>query len=81
LLAVIGFFVSILVSLYRYNIRLAAFYIARADTLRLLGPTMPVSDFALVATTLSPTVEFGKAPQPPIAQLIDLVKTAKETAK
>ena len=31
LLAVIGFFVSILVSLYRYNIRLAAFYLARSD--------------------------------------------------
>ena len=38
LLAVIGFFVSILVSMYRYNIRLAAFYRARADALRLFAP-------------------------------------------
>jgi hypothetical protein len=81
LLAVIGFFVSILVSLYRYNIRLAGFYVARADALRLLGPEITVSDFALVVTALSPTVEFGKAPQPPVGQLIDLLKTAKETAK
>jgi hypothetical protein len=81
LLAVIGFFVSILVSLYRYNVRLAAFYTARADALRLLEPPSAVSDFALIVTALSPTVEFGKGPQPPIAQLVDLVKAAKDSAK
>lgn len=77
----IGFFVSILVSLYRYNIRLAAFYTARADLLRLMGPTMTVSDFGLMAAALTPTLEFGKSPQPPIGQLVELVKTAKESAK
>ncbi|MEH2570246.1 hypothetical protein [Bradyrhizobium sp. AZCC 2289] len=81
LLAVIGFFVSILVSMYRYNIRLAAFYVARADALRLFAPDITISDFALVAAALSPTVEFGKAPQPPLAQLVDLIKSAKEAAK
>jgi hypothetical protein len=81
LLAVVGFFVSILVSLYRYNVRLAAFYIARADALRLFAPDIQVSDFALIAATLSPTVEFGRAPQPPVAQLVDLIKAGKEAAK
>ncbi len=45
LLAVVGFFVSILVSLYRYNVRLAAFYNARADLLRLSDISVTISDF------------------------------------
>ena len=81
LLAVVGFFVSILVSLYRYNVRLAAFYAARADLLRLMGPTMTVSDFGLMAVALTPTLEFGKSPQPPIGQLTELMKVPKEGGK
>ncbi len=61
-LAVVGFFVSILVSLCRYNVRLAAFYMARADELRLFAPPVTVSDFSLIAAASSPAVEFGKAP-------------------
>ena len=81
LLAVVGFFVSILVSLYRYNVRLAAFYMARADVLRLYAPDIAISDFALLAAVLSPTVEFGKAPQPPLGQLVEMAKAAKEAGK
>lgn len=81
LLAVVGFFVSILVSLYRYNVRLAAFYNARADLLRLSDISVTISDFGLLATALTPTLEFGKSPQLPIGQLVELVKTAKESAK
>lgn len=81
LLAVVGFFVSILVSLYRYNVRLAAYYQARADLLRLMKYPVTVSDFGLMAAALTPTLEFGKSPQPPIGQLVELVKTAKESTK
>ena len=81
LLAVIGFFVGILVSLYRYNVRLAAFYTARADLLRLMGAGTTVAEFSLLAAALTPTLEFGKAPQPPIAQLTDLIKSAKDSGK
>lgn len=77
-LAVIGFLVSILVSLYRYNIRLSAFYMARADLLRLSGEHTSVSDFALLATGLTPHLEFGKSPPPPLAQLSDLIKSVKD---
>jgi hypothetical protein len=77
-LAVIGFLVSILVSLYRYNIRLSAFYIARADILRLSGEHTTVSDFAVLAAALTPHLEFGKAPPPPLAQLSDLIKSVKD---
>jgi hypothetical protein len=69
---------GILVSLYRYNIRPAAFYTARADVLRLKSDTMTVTDFAILAAALSPNLEFGKAPQPPLAQLVDLIRTAKD---
>jgi|SRR5580704_3665851 hypothetical protein len=75
------FFVSLCVSLYRYNIRLAAFYIARADVLRLAGKRMTMSDFGSMTVAMSPTVEFGRAPQPPIAQLVELLKAGKEAAK
>ncbi|MGJ4903313.1 hypothetical protein ACQR0V_17240 [Bradyrhizobium sp. HKCCYLS2058] len=81
LLAVIGFFVSILVSLYRYNIRLAAFYTARADLLRLLGSGATVSEYSLLAAALTPTLEFGKVPQPPLGQLAELIKAAKEAVR
>jgi hypothetical protein len=59
--------------------RLAAFYTARADVLRLKSDTMTVSDFAVLAAALSPNLEFGKAPQPPLTQLVELIKTAKDT--
>ncbi len=77
-LAVIGFLVSILVSLYRYNIRLSAFYIARADIMRLSGENTTVSDFAVLAAALTPHLEFGKTPPPPLAQLSDLIKSVKD---
>ncbi len=77
LLAVIGFFVSILVSLYRYNIRLAAFYLARSDALRLSTRAIH-SDFVTLSAALSPNLEFGKSPMPPILQLVDLFKASKE---
>jgi len=77
-LAVVGFLVSILVSLYRYNIRLAGFYTARADVLRLAGNPVAVSDFAILAAALSPNLEFGKAPVSPLTQLVELIKTTKD---
>ena len=52
-----------------------------ADVLRLYAPAITISDFALLAATLSPTVEFGKVPQSPLGQLVELVKTAKEAGK
>ncbi len=64
-----------------WALSMAAFYVARADTLRLSGDALSVSDFASLATALTLHVEFGKAPQAPLGQLVELVKTAKESAK
>jgi hypothetical protein len=62
-------------SLYRYNIRLYAFYIARADALRMKGELGRVSLIAL-ASSLTPGVDFGKTPQTPTEQIIELVRLA-----
>jgi hypothetical protein len=35
----------------------------------------------MLSTALSPSVEFGKSPQPPIMQLAELIKSSKELAK
>jgi hypothetical protein len=72
-LAIITFLISILMSLYRYNIRLYAFYMARADALRMKGELGRVSLVAL-ASSLTPGVDFGKAPQTPTEQVIELVR-------
>jgi len=72
-LAIITFLISLAMSLYRYNIRLYAFYMARADALRMKGELGRVSLVAL-ASSLTPGVDFGKAPQTPTEQIIELVR-------
>jgi hypothetical protein len=62
------FLVQILVSLYRYNVRLAAFLDARADALELSATTtykLP----EIVAIFGSEHVDFGKLPSTPMEQL------------
>jgi hypothetical protein len=72
-LAIITFLISLSMSLYRYNIRLYAFYMARADALRMKGELGRVSLIAL-ASSLTPGVDFGKTPQTPTEQIIELVR-------
>jgi hypothetical protein len=80
-LAVIGFFVSVLVSLYRYNIRLAAFYLARADLFKIKDSDMTASDFNVLAGALTPQLEFGKSSASPTAEIINLLGAAKGLEK
>jgi hypothetical protein len=74
-LAIITFLISLSMSLYRYNIRLYAFYMARADALRMKGELGRVNLIAL-ASSLTPGVDFGKTPQTPTEQIIELVRLA-----
>jgi hypothetical protein len=62
-------------SLYRYNIRLFAFYMARADALMMKGELGRVSLIAL-ASSLTPGVDFGKTPQTPTEQILELLRVA-----
>ena len=60
---IILFLVQVFISLYRYNMRLAAYYEARADALiltKVLGT--PVVD--LVERLTPESVDFGKMPTP-----------------
>ena len=68
------FLVQILVKMYRYNVRLAAFYEARADALQLASNLNSLA-VERAAKLLSPeAIDFGEMPEPPSKQVIELVK-------
>lgn len=64
---VIFFFISILVPLYRYNVRLRVFYYSLADALLLSQKHADLS-FADLAPILSPAWGFDAPPETPTAQ-------------
>ena len=90
-LAVLGlvvYLVQILVNLYRYNMRLSAFYDARADALVLLtvsgNAPKAIRDGSIthLAVGLSPeALDFGQSPQTPIQSALDLAKEVIKAAK
>jgi len=68
---IILFFVQVLVNLYRYNIRLSAYYDGKADALLLSDKEM--SNFETIARTLSPDdLHFGNPPNTPLDKIIDM---------
>jgi hypothetical protein len=68
------FLVQILVTMYRYSIRLAAFYDARADILQ-LSPPFDSIQFTDIVKALSPdALDFGREPKSPAQYAIDLAK-------
>lgn len=85
-LAVIGlliYLVQLMVNLYRYATRLAAFYKARGDAILLIqvsGASVKEAtslSFDALATSLSPdSVDFGKSPATPNQDLLALVRGA-----
>ncbi|MEM9450282.1 MAG: sialidase family protein [Cyanobacteria bacterium P01_E01_bin.6] len=82
------YLVQIMVNLFRYNTRLAAFYQARADAIDLLGVSNISLGTALnltiadIATALSPdSVDFGKAPTPPSQQAIEIFRDVTKSAR
>jgi hypothetical protein len=79
-LGIMFFLVAVLVPQYRYNIRMAAFYDARADNLRLAGILQPIThlqDLEKAIAAMTPNIDFGKAPATPIDQLVELIKAAR----
>jgi cbb3-type cytochrome oxidase subunit 3 len=68
------FLIQILVSLYRYNTRVASFYDGRADTLQLV-PIDQIDNLCAVCSILSPDkVDFGKMPATPFQHVIEMTK-------
>lgn len=74
---VIFFFVTILVNLYRYSVRLAAFYHARADALMMYRMKLAPDKFGKLASALSPDDhDIGKAPKMPTDYVMEIAKKA-----
>ena len=75
------FLVRILAPLYRYNIRLAAYFDARADALTLIH--LNNSDFFQKLTaSLSPEdIDFGESPVSPSQEMLDFIKQVLTSQK
>jgi predicted PurR-regulated permease PerM len=75
------FLVQILVTLFKYNIRLAGYYDSRADALELLddgnGPDLE----RIAAIFASESLDFGKAPPSPAQHAIDLAREIISSTK
>jgi hypothetical protein len=72
--AIMFFLVGILVPQYRYNIRMAAFYDARADSVRLADKVESLGD---IANVMTPNIDFGKAPATPWEHIVEVIKAAR----
>lgn len=71
------FLVKILVPLYRYNVKLASYYDARADALQigLFEGTFTLEAFEKLASVLTPTrIDFAASPISPADQAFELAK-------
>ena len=63
---------QILISFYRYNLRLAAFYDARADAIELLADG-PIDDLRPLVSSLSADqIDVGKVPKTVTQEIIEL---------
>jgi len=72
---VILFLASLLTPIYRYNVRLATFYQARADALVLSRDTH-VNNFSEMIRILTPIYGFEKEPTTPVQSMASLLKEA-----
>ena len=70
------FLVQILVSLYRYTMRLAAFYDSRADILKLMDFELPASTEKIISIFRSDSLDFGKQIVPPTTEVLNVIKEA-----
>jgi hypothetical protein len=65
------FLVQILVTTYRYQVKLSAFYEARADAIYLIEE-IDNEKLERIAPILSPDhLDFGRSPQPPTSNVLD----------
>jgi hypothetical protein len=75
------FLVQILLSVYRYSVRMISYYEARADALLLYGGSDAGQLQQFVTTLSAERIEFGKSPSSPAEQAIELVKNMNELRK
>lgn len=78
---IVFFLVQILVTVFRYCLRLAAFYDGRADALELVQPGTDGNLLVALIPLLSPdALDFGKSPRSPLEHVADLVKAGRSGA-
>ena len=81
ILFVVAFIMNLLVNLYRYTMRLSAYYLAQSDAMLLASSNNEA--LLKVLPALSPTqVDFGKQLATPFEQLskmADFVRKSKDT--
>jgi hypothetical protein len=76
----IAFLVQILVSLYRYNTRLASYYDARADAV--LMTRFAGTEFDNLVELLSPDrFDFGRQPRSPMGNAVELAREILRTGR
>ena len=83
-LGIIAFALTLFVSLYRNNIRLAVFYEARADALRILlidGISIHHQHLQTLSDSMTPSVDFGKTPSTPIEHATKLAEKVGSALK
>lgn len=79
-LAIVIFAATILVGIYRYNIRLSVLYDFQADMCAFVSAgNISKQVFADVTTSL-PAADFGKTPSTPVESIMDTIKKAKDLA-
>lgn len=75
------FLVQILISVYRYSVRLQTYYDARADAL-LLAHKSDAAELQQIVALLSPErIDFGKSPTAPSEHVFNAFKSAVSAAK
>ena len=76
----IGIAIGILAPLYRFGVRLSAFYQARADALRLHQIAYKETSFVQITTALTPPMDFGKTQTVPdyLGQLLSIAGQANK---
>ena len=72
---------QILIGFYRYNLKLAAFYDARADAIELLDGGSLEDLPALVATLSADQIDMGKSPNTPTEETARLLEALVEIKK
>ena len=74
MLVLLAFLLQLLVSLYRYNTRLAAYYDARADAL--FFAATQGGDLDALIDMLSPdSLDYGRSPKLAAGQIVEVAKS------
>lgn len=78
-IVIIVFFVQILANLYKYNARLASFYVSRVNALALIPANLNFTLKDALDISATDNFDFSKAERPPTQQAVDLAKQILES--